>query len=197
MNVFIVYCHPSKNSFTNIVKDSFIKGLEDAGHTYTISDLYEEGFNPVMSESEYVREGFYNIDMPILPDVLREQNRINVSDIIVFIYPDFWTASPAMLEGWFQRVWTYGFAYGDSPTMKVLDKALFLITMGGSLNDEIRVKQLEAMKTVMIGDRIKNRAKECEVYAFDQMTRGYGNESNREKRIDKFSLEAYEIAKSL
>ena len=197
MNVFIVYCHPSKNSFTNIVKDSFIKGLEDAGHTYTISDLYEEGFNPVMSESEYVREGFYNIDMPILPDVLREQNRINASDIIVFIYPDFWTASPAMLEGWFQRVWTYGFAYGDSPTMKVLDKALFLITMGGSLNDEIRVKQLEAMKTVMIGDRIKNRAKECEVYAFDQMTRGYGNESNRKKRIDKFSLEAYEIAKSL
>ncbi len=197
MNVFIVYCHPSKNSFTNVVKDSFIKGLEDAGHTYTISDLYEEGFNPVMSESEYVREGFYNIDMPILPDVLREQNRINVSDIIVFIYPDFWTASPAMLEGWFQRVWTYGFAYGDSPTMKVLDKALFLITMGGSLNDEIRVKQLEAMKTVMIGDRIKNRAKECEVYAFDQMTRGYENESNRKKRIDKFSLEAYEIAKSL
>lgn len=197
MNVFIVYCHPSKNSFTNVVKDSFIKGLEDAGHTYTISDLYEERFNPVMSESEYVREGFYNIDMPILPDVLREQNRINVSDIIVFIYPDFWTASPAMLEGWFQRVWTYGFAYGDSPTMKVLDKALFLITMGGSLNDEIRIKQLEAMKTVMIGDRIKNRAKECEVYAFDQMTRGYGNESNRAKRIDKFSLEAYEIAKSL
>lgn len=197
MNVLVVYCHPSKNSFTNIVKDSFIKGLEAAGHTYTISDLYEEGFNPVMSESEYVREGFYNIDMPILPDVLREQNRINASDIIVFIYPDFWTASPAMLEGWFQRVWTYGFAYGDSPTMKVLDKALFLITMGGSLNDEIRVKQLEAMKTVMIGDRIKNRAKECEVYAFDQMTRGYGNESNRAKRIDKFSLEAYEIAKSL
>lgn len=197
MNVLVVYCHPSKNSFTSIVKNSFIKGLEDAGHTYTISDLYEEGFNPVMSESEYVREGFYNIDMPILPDVLREQNRINASDIIVFIYPDFWTASPAMLEGWFQRVWTYGFAYGDSPTMKVLDKALFLITMGGSLNDEIRIKQLEAMKTVMIGDRIKNRAKECEVYAFDQMTRGYGNESNRAKRIDKFSLEAYEIAKSL
>lgn len=197
MNVLVVYCHPSKNSFTNIVKNSFIKGLEDAGYTYTISDLYEEGFNPVMSESEYVREGFYNIDMPILPDVLREQNRINASDIIVFIYPDFWTASPAMLEGWFQRVWTYGFAYGDSPTMKVLDKALFLITMGGSLNDEIRIKQLEAMKTVMIGDRIKNRAKECEVYAFDQMTRGYGNESNRAKQIDKFSLEAYEIAKSL
>ena len=197
LNVLVVYCHPCENSFTNIIKNSFIKGLEDAGHTYVISDLYKEGFNPVMSESEYMREGFYRLDMSVLPDVTREQERINASDAIVFIYPDFWTASPAMLEGWFQRVWTYGFAYGDSPKMKVLDKALFLITMGGSLNDEIRKEQLEAMKTIMVGDRIRNRAKECEVYAFDQMTRGYGNDNNRNERIERFSVKAYEIAKSL
>ena len=35
------------------------------------------------------------------------------------------------------------------------------------------------MKTIMVGDRIRNRTKECEVYAFDQMTRGYGNDNNR------------------
>lgn len=118
LKVLVVYCHPCENSFTNIVKNSFIKGLEDAGHTYVISDLYKEGFNPVMSESEYIREGFYRLDMNVSPDVIREQERINASDVIVYIYPDFWTASPAMLEGWFQRVWTYGFAYGDSPKMK-------------------------------------------------------------------------------
>ena len=66
-----------------------------------------------MSEDEYVREGFYQIDHPVKEDVLREQEKINRADIIVFIYPDFWTASPAMLEGWLQRVWTYGFAYGN------------------------------------------------------------------------------------
>ena len=197
MNVLVVYCHPCENSFTNIIKNSFIKGLEDAGHTYVISDLYKDGFNPVMSESEYIREGFYRLDMNVPTDVIREQERINASDAIVFIYPDFWTSSPAMLEGWFQRVWTYGFAYGDSPKMKVLEKALFLITMGGSLNDEIRKEQLEAMKTIMVGDRIRNRAKKCEVYAFDQMTRGYGNDNNRNERIERFSAEAYEIAKSL
>lgn len=197
MNVFIVYCHPSNNSFTNVVKDSFIKGLEEAGHAYQISDLYAEKFNPVMSEKEYLREGFYNLNEPLSEDVLIEQERINAADVIVFIYPDFWTASPAMLEGWFQRVWTYGFAYGDNPSMKVLEKALFLITMGGSLDDEIRREQLEAMKTVMIGDRIRNRAKVCEVYAFDQMTRGYGNDENRAERMEKFSMKAYELAKTL
>ena len=197
MNVLVVYCHPSENSFTSEVKNSFVKGLEEAGHTYIISDLYAEGFNPVMSKEEYHREGFYQLDMPAFPDVIREQERINSSDVIVFIYPVFWTASPAMLEGWFQRVWTYGFAYGDDPKMKILEKALFFMTMGGSLEDEIRIKQLEAMKTIMLGDRIKDRAKSCEVYVFDRMTRGYGNDENRSERIGKFTKDAYEIAKSL
>ena len=197
MRVLIVYCHPSNNSFTHIVKESFIKGLEDAGYSYEVSDLYAEGFNPVMSEGEYIREGFYKQEEPVAEDVLHEQQKINRADVIVFIYPDFWTASPAMLEGWFQRVWTYGFAYGDKPSMKCLEKAMFLVTMGGSLNDDIRRVQLEAMKTVMVGDRIKNRAKTCEVYAFDQMTRGYGNDENREKRIVEFSRKAYDLAKTI
>lgn len=196
-NVLIVYCHPSRNSFTNVVKDSFVKGLKEAGHSYQISDLYAEKFNPVMTEDEYLREGFYHLEAPVAEDVLAEQEKINASDVIVFIYPDFWTASPAMLEGWFQRVWTYGFAYGDYPTMKVLEKAIFLITMGGSLTDEVRRSQLEAMTTVMVGDRIKNRAESCEVIAFDQMTRGYGNDKDRDERIEKFSIKAFELAKAL
>ena len=194
MKVLIVYCHPSKNSFTYEVKETFIKGLESAGHTYVISDLYADGFNPVMSENEYIREGFYNMDSPVAEDVLLEQKKINEADVIAFIYPDFWTSSPAMLEGWFQRVWTYGFAYGDQPSMKCLEKALFLITMGGSLKDEIRRDQLEAMKTVMVGDRIRNRAKTCEVYAFDEMTRGYGNNANRDEKAGKYLRKVFDIA---
>lgn len=197
MKVLVVYCHPSKNSFTHEVKETFIKGLEKAGHTYIISDLYADKFDPVMSEEEYLREGFYQLDKAVPADVLREQERIDSSDTIVFIYPDFWTAAPAMLEGWFQRVWTYGFAYGDPPKMKTLEKAVFLITMGGSLEDEIRIKQLDAMKTVMVGDRIKTRAKSCEVHAFDRMTRGYGNEANRAERRERFLKDVYEIAASI
>ena len=197
MNVFVVYCHPSQSSFTYSVKESFIKGLKDCGHRYEVSDLYADKFNPVMSEEEYIREGFYREDKPIPDDVLNEQAKINRADAIAFIYPDFWTASPAMLEGWFQRVWTYGFAYGDNPSMKCLEKALFLVTMGGSLNDEIRQVQLEAMKTVMVGDRIKDRAKKCEVYAFDRMTRGYGNDAEREARTEVFCQRAYDLGKTV
>ena len=105
MNVLVVYCHPSENSFTSEVKNSFVKGLEEAGHTYTISDLYAEGFNPVMSKEEYHREGFYKLDMTVCPDVIREQERMNSSDVSVFIYHVFWTASKGKREGWLKRGW--------------------------------------------------------------------------------------------
>ena len=122
-----------------------------------------------------------------------EQSKINNADAIVFIYPDFWTDAPAMLGGWFQRVWTYGYAYGDAPTMKKLEKALFLVTMGGKLSDKKRQIQVEAMKTVMIGDRIADRAKETEMIVFDEMTRGYGNDGHRDENEVIFLKKAYEL----
>lgn len=197
MNVFVVYCHPCEDSFTYQVKESFLKGLTDACHTCEISDLYEMRFNPVMSEKEYRREAFYNEMLPVPHDVLMEQKKINRADAIAFIYPDFWTASPAMLEGWFQRVLTYGFAYGASPKMKILEKAVFLVTMGGSLTDEIRRVQLDAMKTVMIGDRMHHRAKACQFYVFDEMTRGYANDDRRKENISTFTQAAYHIGKEI
>lgn len=42
MKVFIVYCHPSEDSFTRHVRDAFIRGIVDAGHEYVLSDLYAD-----------------------------------------------------------------------------------------------------------------------------------------------------------
>ena len=205
MKVLVVYCHPSNNSFTYRLKEEFIRGLVAAGHQYEVSDLYEMNFNETLSENEYLREGFYNNSPEVPADVLAEQRKINEADMITFIYPVFWTEAPAKLVGWIQRVFTFGFAYGDAPTMKQLDKALFLVCMGGNLSDSIRQEQLKAMETVMLGDRISNRAKEKEMIVFDQMTREYGKEETREagkqgKREDNittFLKKAYEIGYGL
>ncbi len=197
MKVLVVYCHPSANSFTHAVKEAFVRGALDAGHAVEVSDLYGMNFNPVMSEEEYLREGFYDASRPVPDDVLREQNRINRAEAIAFIYPVFWTEAPALLTGWFQRVWTYGYAYGDAPMMKPLQKALFLITMGGSLTEEIRLQQLEAMKTVMLGDRINWRAASSEMIAFDEITRGYGNDGRRAENSAKFLRQAYQAGQEI
>ena len=113
MKVFIVYCHPSEDSFTRNLRDAFIKGITDSGNEYIMSDLYAMDFDAVMSEKEYLRDANYRNTPDIAADILNEHEKINSSDAIAFIYPVFWTEAPARLVGWFDRVWTYGFAYGE------------------------------------------------------------------------------------
>ncbi len=197
MHVFVVYAHPSRESFTYEAKEAFLKGLTAGGHTYEVSDLYAMNFQDTFTEAEYLRDAKYDNTKPIAADVLEEQRKIEAADVIAFLYPVFWTEAPAKLVGWFQRVWTYGYAYGPEATMKQLDKALFLVTMGGSLQDEVRQREVEAMKTVMLGDRIHNRAREKKMIFFDEMTRGYGNDGHRAENQVKFVKQCFEIGKEL
>lgn len=157
MHVFIVYAHPSEDSFTRHARDKFIEGLKAAGHTFELSDLYKMSFKTDMSEAEYLRDANYRDQPPLAGDVREEQRKINACDALVFIYPVFWTEAPAKLVGWFDRVWSYGFAYGER-SMKRLDKALCLCIAGKSPADLEQCGELAAMRNVMLGDRIADRA---------------------------------------
>ena len=170
MKVFIVYCHPSEDSFTRHVRDAFIRGVVDAGHEYVLSDLYAMDFRTDMSEQEYLRDANYTTEPPLAADVLAEQAKINGADALAFIYPVFWTEAPAKLVGWFDRVWTYGFAYGER-TMKTLDKALFLVTAGNTRERLEKFGLLNSMKKVMLGDRLFNRVQASDFVVFDGMTK--------------------------
>ncbi len=170
MKVFVVYCHPSKRSFTHEVYAAFLRGLSDAGHETVVSDLYEMGFRTDMTEEEYLRETYYRAQLPVADDVKAEQDKIQSSDAIVFIYPVFWTEAPAKLVGWFDRVWTTGFAYTPEPQMKQLDKALVIACAGKSMQSLVDVGEKLAMETVMLGDRIRERAREKRMVIFDDIT---------------------------
>jgi NAD(P)H dehydrogenase (quinone) len=43
-HVHIIYAHPSERSFTREVLGAFVGGLDDVGHTHTVSDLYVWAF---------------------------------------------------------------------------------------------------------------------------------------------------------
>ena len=194
MKVFIVYCHPSDDSFTREVRDSFVAGLESAGHGYILSDLYKMGFVCDMSEDEYRREAFYRRELPLPGDVWAEQEKINASDAIVFIYPVFWTDVPAKLKGWFDRVWTFGFAYGEKRTMKLLEKGLVLCVAGNTLEYFERTGLGEAMGKVMLHDRLFDRVKSKEMIIFDATSRELPErELNREKHL----MRAFEAGAAL
>ena len=125
--------------------------------------------------------------------ILAEQEKINSSDAIAFIYPVFWTEAPAKLVGWFDRVWTYGFAYGEK-TMKELDKAVILCSAGNPIEHLEEYGLLDSMKRVMLGDRLFGRAKQMEFIVFDNTSR---ENELREKNWDANLQKAYEIGKGL
>ncbi len=189
MKAFIVYCHPSEESFTRNLRDSFIKGIVDSGNEYVLSDLYKMDFKSDMSEKEYLRDARYQDSDDIAADVRAEHEKINASDAIVFIYPVFWTEAPAKLVGWFDRVWSYGFAYGENKRMKMLDKALILCSAGNPLEKLEQFGLLDSMKKVMLGDRLFNRARQADFVVFPSTSR---EKELREKNWDANLQKAYD-----
>jgi len=186
MKIHIVYCHPSEDSFTREVRDSFIAGLEHGGHTFTLSDLYKMNFITDMSEEEYLREAYYKRSLPVPADVKAEHEKINASDAIAFIYPVFWTDGPAKLKGWFDRVWTYGFAYGDNRAMKQLEKGLALCVAGNTLKYFEESGLGDVMKKTMLRDRFFDRVKSRMMIILDATSRELPDRNlNREKHLKR------------
>jgi len=194
MKVFIVYCHPSEDSFTREIRDSFIEGLKSTGHEFIISDLYKMNFSSDINEKEYLREAYYRREASLQKDVMEEQEKINVSDIIVFIYPVFWTEAPAKLVGWFNRVWTFGFAYGENRSMKQLEKGLVLCIAGNTREYFKRTGLGEAMERVMLQDRLFDRVRQKEMIIFEATSRETASrEQNREKHLRQAFLLGAEL----
>lgn len=193
MKAFIVYCHPSDDSFTRNMRDAFIKGITDSGNEYVLSDLYKMDFKSDITEAEYLRDAYYRNTPEVAFDVLEEHKKINSSDVIVFIYPVFWTEAPAKLVGWFDRVWSYGFAYGDKK-MKLLDKGLIMCSAGNPMERLEKFGLLNSMKKVMFGDRLINRVKKTEFVVFENTSR---EKPERESNWDDNLKKAYELGKTL
>ncbi|MHA2315343.1 MAG: NAD(P)H-dependent oxidoreductase [Candidatus Hermodarchaeia archaeon] len=119
MNVLIVYAHPNPKSFNHAVLDSFTKGLKDGGHSFDVVDLYAEKFNPSIQLEDFGQ--FAGKPMP--EEVQNQQERLAKADALVFVCPALGWFVPAILEGWIQRVFSWGFAL----TQK---KGLYIFTTG-------------------------------------------------------------------
>ncbi|MGA8195194.1 MAG: NAD(P)H-dependent oxidoreductase, partial [Acetobacteraceae bacterium] len=95
--------------------------LIEAGHEVTDVDLYAENFDPVMSRQE--RLDYLNTDRNERP-VKRYDEQLAAADAIVLLYPAWWYGMPAMLKGYFDRVWLPGVAFDVTPDGRVLTERL-------------------------------------------------------------------------
>ncbi|MCP4572219.1 MAG: NAD(P)H-dependent oxidoreductase [bacterium] len=159
MHVHIVFCHPSRRSFSAAVLDALQRGLAEAGHTHSLSDLYAMGFDPLLGESEYLREISLEPDTPPPPEVCSEQVLVDAADALGFVFPLWWSDVPAMLKGWFDRVLTNGWAYsyeGDDRVSHIQpDRALILCPAGHTREHLDETGVVDAMHRILVEDRLQ------------------------------------------
>ena len=160
MNILIVYSHPSEKSYTFQVLQQLKSMISKQNWNLEISDLYAMNFQSDMSAEEYDREGFGKTNLPISEDVLAEQEKIEKADCIIFLYPVWWSDCPAKLKGWFDRVYSVGYAYGQNETskkMKTIPLGLVICTAGHPNEFLEEINMAQSMQTIMLDDRLGKR----------------------------------------
>ncbi|TDD57763.1 flavodoxin family protein [Kribbella antibiotica] len=123
MKTLIVYAHPEQKSLNSSLKDLAVTTLESAGHDVLVSDLYAMNWKAVLDAADFGAAASSPLQIPgdsgrafdagiLTPDVRAEQEKLMWADTIIFQFPLWWYAMPAILKGWVDRVFTYHFAYG-------------------------------------------------------------------------------------
>jgi NAD(P)H dehydrogenase (quinone) len=160
VNILIIYSHPSKNSYTFQVLEQLKGELTTQGWSLEISDLYAMNFQSDMTTEEFEREGYAKTDRSISADVLAEHEKIENADCIIFLYPVWWSDCPAKLKGWFDRVYSVGYAYGyndKTRRMKTIKYGLVICTAGHPIELLKQSGIAQSMQNIMLDDRLGKR----------------------------------------
>lgn len=105
--MLIIYAHPNKDGHCGYILEQVKKNLGEQKTDFSVLDLYEVNFNPVLQPGEHYTSGHKKI----AEDTKKMQEIIKKEDKMIIIYPTWWNGTPAILKGFFDRVLVGGFAY--------------------------------------------------------------------------------------
>lgn len=114
--VLIINANPDKESLGHELAQAYMRGARSAGAEAKLVNLIDLDFDPVL------RTGFKKVH-ELEPDLIMMQNEIKEADHLVFVYPNWWGTYPALLKGFFDRVFLPKFAFEyqkNSPLPKKL-----------------------------------------------------------------------------
>ena len=112
MRTLVIFAHPSPNSYASALCTAAVAGLRSGGHDIRVRNLYEEGFDPVLSASE--RTAHFD-DPATKPEIATHADDLRWCQALVLVYPTWWSGPPAILKGWIDRVWIKGVAWDLPP----------------------------------------------------------------------------------
>ena len=117
MKILVILAHPSNISFCKSVAHIYQETASQRGHEVKRIDLASLQFDPLLHDG-------YKTIQELEPDLVAAQKLILWSDHIVWIYPNWWGAMPALLKGFIDRTFVPGFAFKYRDNSKLWDKLL-------------------------------------------------------------------------
>lgn len=111
VRVLVVAAHPCEDSLNHALADRACRGLRSAGHDVHLLDLYDEGYDPVMHESEWNDYLACTYDDAHQRTDAAHSRLVADAEALVFVYPTWWSSVPAMLKGWIERTLRPGLTF--------------------------------------------------------------------------------------
>jgi putative NADPH-quinone reductase len=130
----VVIAHPLQASLCHSLTAKAIETLSSAGHQVQIEDLYRNDFAASLMVAE--RSSYYAQRYDSTA-VQSEVDRLLAAEALVLCFPTWWFGFPAILKGWFDRVWGPGVTYDHAsdlgpikPKLHGLRKVLVVTSLG-------------------------------------------------------------------
>lgn len=135
MNILIVYSNHHQGNFNEELLLHLQQDSAFSGNELVVRDLYAMDFDPVLRSKDLAR--FSAGQIP--DDIGQEQEYIRWADLVLFVFPVWWGGMPAIMKGYIDKVFAWGFAYGseNGRIMPLLTgkKAMIVSTQGQSQED--------------------------------------------------------------
>jgi len=133
-HALVLFAHPCPESFNAAVHQVVLDTLKDRGWFVDNCDLNREGFAAVLTEAE--RRVYHKEPENITP-VAPYVERLQAADTLVLVFPVWNFGYPAILKGFFDRVFLPGVSFqlqdgGIRPGLTNIKKLAACTTYGGN-----------------------------------------------------------------
>jgi NAD(P)H dehydrogenase (quinone) len=107
VRILVVFAHPLETSFVSALHARVVEALRSRGHVVDDLDLYAEKFDPVMSRENLLH---YVDTSANTREVESYVQRLRAAEALVLVFPVWFDGLPAIMQGYFQRVFLPGVA---------------------------------------------------------------------------------------
>jgi putative NADPH-quinone reductase len=140
MRVHVVHAHPVESSYNRALFDAVCGALRGKGDEVDALDLYDEAFRAAMTRQE--RLDYHDVPGNLTDEIRPYVDRLRACDKIVFVHPVWNYGYPAILKGYFDRIFLPGVSFvlegGDEPdkgklvpALRNIRKVAFVTSYGG------------------------------------------------------------------